>query len=211
MNANEYRSGGTDSADQHWSEGETEIMRATYRAMLQHGYANLSVSKIADELGKTKASVYYHYDSKEELLTSFLDFTVDRFKDNFVERTSKDPNTALNDVIERLIPLELADEEFHGLVVLLELRSQASRNEVFRERFTEINELLVGIVRDIIERGIETDVFRDVEAARVAEHIVATANGARIDRISTDRAAAPAAVRVALSSYIDSELRPKND
>jgi AcrR family transcriptional regulator len=208
MNDNEYAMN-TDSIDEKWSDGEREILRATYRAMVEHGYSSLSISKIADELGKTKASVYYHYDSKEELLVSFLDFVVDRFKSDLAEERTEPPDTALENVIERLVPLELDDERFHGQVVLLELRSQTSRNEEFRHRFTEINELLVGIVRDIVERGIETGTFRDVEAARVAEHIVATVNGARIDRVSTDRGAAPAAVRVSLSSYIDSELRKR--
>jgi len=208
MNDNEYAMN-TDSIDEKWSDGEREILRATYRAMVEHGYSSLSISKIADELGKTKASVYYHYDSKEELLVSFLDFVVDRFKSDLAEERTEPPDTALENVIERLVPLELDDERFHGQVVLLELRSQTSRNEAFRDRFTEINELLVGIVRDIVERGIETGTFRDVEAARVAEHIVATVNGARIDRVSTDRGAAPAAVRVSLSSYIDSELRKR--
>jgi AcrR family transcriptional regulator len=208
MNDNEYPMN-TDSIDEKWSDGEREILRATYRAMVEHGYSSLSISKIADELGKTKASVYYHYDSKEELLVSFLDFVVDRFKSDLAEERTEPPDTALENVIERLVPLELDDERFHGQVVLLELRSQTSRNEAFRDRFTEINELLVGIVRDIVERGIETGTFRDVEAARVAEHIVATVNGARIDRVSTDRGAAPAAVRVSLSSYIDSELRKR--
>mgnify|MGYP000212267007 CR=1 FL=1 len=197
----------TDSIEQKWSDGEREIVRATYRVMVEHGYSNLSISKIAGELGKTKAAVYYHYDSKEELLVSFLDFVVDWFKNDIAEEISESPETALNNVVESLIPLELDDETFHGQVVLLELRSQTRRSEEFRERFTEINDLLVGIVRDIIERGVEAGAFRDVEAPRVAEHIVATANGARIDRVTTDRPAAPAAVRVSLSSYIDSELR----
>lgn len=141
--------------DQKWSKGEREIMNATYRAMLEHGYPNLSISIIADELGKTKTSIYYHYDSKEELLISFLDFVVDRFKIDFTEEISESPGTALDNVIERLVPLQLTDEEFHGQIVLLELRSQASRNEAFRERFTEINELLVETICDIIERGID--------------------------------------------------------
>ena len=207
MNDTDYLATKGESIGETWSDGEREIMMATYRAMVEHGYSNLSIAKIADELGKTKASVYYHYDSKEELLVSFLDFVVDRFKRDFTGQHSENPDTALKNVIERLIPLELDDEEFHGQVVLLELRSQTSRNEAFRERFTEINELLVGTIRDIVERGIETGVFRDVEATRVAEHVVATVNGARVDRVSTDRSSAPAAVRVALSSYVDAELR----
>jgi len=209
MNDTEYRPTDAESIGERWSDGEREIMMATYRAMVEHGYSGLSISKISDELGKTKASVYYHYDSKEALLVSFLDFVVDRFKRDFTVQRTEDPDAALNTIIERLIPLELDDEEFHGQVVLLELRSQTSRNEAFRERFTEINELLVGTIRDIIERGIETGVFRDVDAARVAEHIVATVNGARMDRVSTDRGSAPAAVRVALSSYVDAELRSR--
>lgn len=207
MNDIEHHVADADSIDERWSDGEREIMMATYRAMVEHGYSNLSIAKIADELGKTKASVYYHYDSKEELLVSFLDFVVDRFKRDFTAQHGENPDTALRNVIERLIPLELDDEEFHGQVVLLELRSQTSRNEAFRERFTEINELLVETICDIVERGVETGVFRDVEATRVAEHVVATVNGARVDRVSTDRDSAPAVVRVALSSYIDAELR----
>lgn len=196
-----------DPIDQQWSKAEREIMNATYQAMLEHGYPDLSISIIADELGKTKASIYYHYDSKEELLVSFLDFVVDRFKIDFTEGISETPGTALDNVIEKLVPVQLSDEEFHGQIVLLELRSQASRNEAFRERFTEINDLIVETICEIIERGINAGTFQNVEAARVAEHIVATTNGAKIDRITTDRDAAPAAVRHSLLSYIDSELK----
>ncbi|RRJ31850.1 TetR/AcrR family transcriptional regulator [Halocatena pleomorpha] len=196
-----------DSVDQKWSTAEREIMEATYRAMLEHGYPGLSISRIAEQFDKSKASIYYHYDSKDELLVSFLDFVVDQFKTNFAEEIDEDPSSALNTVIERLVPLQMNDEEFQGRIVLIELRSQATRNEAFREKFTEINELLVTSICEIIERGIEDGTFRDVEAARVAEHIVATVNGSTIDRVTTNREVAPAAVRLSLSSYIDSELK----
>lgn len=197
----------TDSADQKWSNAERAIMEATYRAMLEHGYSGLSISRIADQFDKSKASIYYHYDSKDELLVSFLDFAADQVKTNFTEEIDEEPDKALDTVIERLVPLQMNDEEFQGQMVLIELRSQATRNEAFREKFTEINELLVMTIREIIERGIEDGTFHDVEAARVAEHIVATVNGSKIDRATTNREAAPAAVRLSLSSYIDSELK----
>lgn len=197
----------TDSVNQKWSKAEREIMEATYRAMLEYGYPGLSISRIADQFDKSKASIYYHYDSKDELLVSFLDFVVDQFKTDFAEEIGEDPGSALDAIIERLVPLQMNDEEFQGQAVLIELRSQATRNEAFREKFTEINELLVTTICEIIECGIEDETFRDVETARVAEHIVATVNGSRIDRVTTNRETAPAAVRLSLSSYIDSELR----
>jgi AcrR family transcriptional regulator len=197
----------TDSADQKWSKAEREIMEATYRAMLEYGYPGLSISRIADQFDKSKASIYYHYDSKDDLLIAFLDFAADQFKTHFAEEIGEDPGSALDTVIEKLVPLQMNDDEFQGQTVLIELRSQATRNEAFREKFTEINELLVTTICEIIERGIEDGTFRDVETARVAEHIVATVNGSTIDRITTNRETAPAAVRISLSSYIESELR----
>ncbi len=80
-------------------------------------------------------------------------------------------------------------------------------NEVFREQFTQIDERLAATVRSIVERGINDGTFRDVDPSRVAEHILATVNGAMYGRATTDRKSAAAAARVSLASYIDSELR----
>ncbi|GAA0475047.1 hypothetical protein GCM10008985_34420 [Halococcus dombrowskii] len=51
-----------------------EIMDATYRALCKHGYAALRMQDIADETTKSKAALHYHYDSKHDLLLSFLDY-----------------------------------------------------------------------------------------------------------------------------------------
>jgi len=62
-------------------------MEATYRALCAHGYADLTTQDIADESETSKASLHYHYDTKEELLLSFLDYLYDRFVERYERRT----------------------------------------------------------------------------------------------------------------------------
>jgi len=197
----------SDSPKQHWSTAEEEIMEATYRALLKHGYADLSISRIADELDKSKAAIYYHYDTKDDLLVAFLEFAVDRFEETIETETGDEPPEDLEHVIEKLLPLQPDEEQRQLQAVLVGLRSQAVTNEVFREQFTQIDERLAATIRGIVDRGIEEDTFRDVDPSRVAEHILATVNGAMYGRATTDRKSAAAAARVSLASYIDSELR----
>jgi len=200
----------SDSPKQHWSTAEEEIMEATYRALLKHGYADLSISRIADELDKSKAAIYYHYDTKDDLLVAFLEFAVDRFEETIETETGDEPPEDLEHVIEKLLPLQPDEEQRQLQAVLVGLRSQAVTNGVFREQFTQIDERLAATVRNIVERGIEDGTFRDVDPSRVAEHILATVNGAMYGRVTTDRKSAAAAARVSLASYIDSELRRRS-
>ncbi len=185
-------------------------MEATYRALLKHGYADLSISRIADELDKSKAAIYYHYDTKDDLLVAFLEFAVDRFEETIETETGEEPPEDLEHVIEKLLPLQPDEEQRQLQAVLVGLRSQAVTNGVFREQFTQIDERLAATVRSIVERGIDDGTFRDVDPSRVAEHILATINGARYGRVTTDRKSAVAAARVSLASYIDSELRRRS-
>jgi len=200
----------SDSPKQHWSTAEEEIMEATYRALLKHGYADLSISRIADELDKSKAAIYYHYDTKDDLLVAFLEFAVDRFEETIETETGDEPPEDLEHVIEKLLPLQPDEEQRQLQAVLVGLRSQAVTNGVFREQFTQIDERLAATVRSIVERGIDDGTFRDVDPSRVAEHILATVNGAMYGRVTTDRKSAAAAARVSLASYIDSELRRRS-
>jgi AcrR family transcriptional regulator len=49
------------------------IQRAALTLFLQQGYQRTSLREIADELAFTKAALYYHYRSKDELLQAVLD------------------------------------------------------------------------------------------------------------------------------------------
>lgn len=197
----------TDSSNEKWSSAEEEIMQATYRTLLVTGHVDLTISGIADELGKSNAVLYYHYDSKDDLLGAFLDFAVDRFEAMISTEPTKDPNGDLERVIEKLLPVQHDADQRQFQEVLIGLRSQGVTNEAIREQFTRIDERLATTIGDIIERGIDEGTFRDVDSTRVAEHILAIVNGAMYGRVTTVQENTLSETRVSLSSYIDAELR----
>ena len=195
-----------DSSEREWSESEERIMEATHRALLRYGYAQLSISRIASELDQSKASLYYHYDSKEDLLLSFLEYVTDQLESNIYADNNESPSQELERFIETLLPLRLDDDESQLRAAMVELRSQAVMDEKFRKQFTEIDDRIVDHLERIINKGIDEGEFRNVDATRIAEQIFATVNGVMYNRATTDRENAPAAVRVSLSSYINKEL-----
>ncbi|GGK71390.1 TetR/AcrR family transcriptional regulator [Haloarcula sebkhae] len=187
-------------------ETEKEIMHATHRALVNSGYAALSISRISEELDKAKSTIYHYYDSKDALLLRFLRFTVDRFEETINTSIGDDPKEDLNHIIRTLLPCQLTEERRQLHSVLVTLSPQALEREVFREQFTEIDTRLATIIEKTVRRGVEANVFRDVDPMHAAEHILATIKGTMYSRLTTDREAATAAAKASLFSYIDSHL-----
>jgi len=177
-----------DDADR--SDTRTAIMAATYDAICEHGYADLTMQDIADEFDKTKAVLHYHYDTKEELLVAFLDYLLDRFLETVEAETGDDPEQQLVALVDALLlgaheGRSAADHwEFH--TALLEIRAQASRNDAFREQLTTNYRFVADTVATVIEDGIERGDFRAVDPDRTATWLLATINGARLHQVTLD-------------------------
>jgi len=171
-------------------EVREEIMKATFRAICEHGYADLTMEKIADETERCKSTLHYHYGTKENLMVDFIKFLLEGFKKNIVPDT-EDPLKKLDGLIDRMLfgkKDREAPERFH--TALLELRSQAPYSEKYREQITENDEYIHDKVVEIIEEGIEKEKFEEVSPYRTATVILSTIDGARARQLSTDRDAA---------------------
>ncbi|WP_049919627.1 TetR/AcrR family transcriptional regulator [Haloarcula vallismortis] len=188
------------------SATEEEIMHATHRALVNSGYAELSISLISDELDKAKSTIYHYYDSKDALLLRFLRFTVNRFEETINTSIGDHPKEDLNHIITTLLPCDLTEEKRQLHSILVTLSPQALEQEVFREQFTEIDARLSTIIEKTVRRGIDANVFRAADPAHVAEYILATIKGTMYSRLTTNREAATVAAKSSLSSYIDSHL-----
>jgi len=197
-------SGATGDADSETDDPlKAEIMRATYRALIEQGYIELTIQGIADEFLKSKSLLYYHYDGKDDLIASFLGFATDRFRRE-IEIEIDDPEAQLRALVDQLVPESLDDDEYRVQVALLELRSETPHNEQFRQQYAVVDDTLKSAIADVLRRGTESGAFAtDVNPDTEAEILVSLLTGVRTRRLSTYERFSVAETRAAFDAYLD--------
>ncbi|GAD52100.1 transcriptional regulator, TetR family [Halarchaeum acidiphilum MH1-52-1] len=188
------------------SETQTAIMEATYRALCEHGYADLTMQAIADEFEKSKSLIHYHYDTKEELLVAFLDYLIDGFLAKVEDTDDEDPRERLDTLVDTLLAGPEKSEDFQ--VAMLELRSQAPYVEAYREAFSANDAHLRSLLADTVRDGIEAGEFRDVDPDRVAETLLVLVDGARSRSVLFGDSDTVEHTRQTIDGYVRSHLLP---
>jgi AcrR family transcriptional regulator len=178
------------------------LMKATYEALSEHGYADLTIERIGEEFEKSVSLVYHHYDSKDALLVDFLEFMLDRFEADVAFDERDDARARLRALFDRVLSASIDDERRALMGAITELRAQAPHNEAFREQFARSDRFFHARIAAIIEAGIDQGVFRDVDPDRTAELLLTTINGAMIGRVTTAEEAPIRAVRAELDEYV---------
>ena len=181
---------------------KTEIMRATYRALITQGYSDLTMQGIADEFAKSKSLLYYHYDGKADLLAEFLEFALHRFETEIAVEED-DPAEQLRTLVDRLVPEELEEDSYHVQIALLELRSEAPHEDLFRDQYTAVDERITAVISGILRRGVETGTFTDIDPETEAELLVSLLIGARTRRLTSYEEFDVRETRRALETYLD--------
>lgn len=59
--------------DRDRSDTKTQILKAAYALFYAKGFARVSVDEISDRAGVTKRTVYYHFDSKDDVVAQALE------------------------------------------------------------------------------------------------------------------------------------------
>ncbi|ELY40396.1 TetR/AcrR family transcriptional regulator [Natronorubrum tibetense] len=178
------------NADGEPVDTEEAIMRATYRALCKHGYANLTMQAIADEFDKTKGVLHYHYDTKEALLVAFLEYLLSAFEQNIAVEGRGDPDERLEALIDTLLfgpPERGTFDHWELTTAMLEVRTEAPHNDEFCRQLSRNYETVEATVIAIVEEGIEQGVFRDVDPEQVATLLLASINGGRIYQVTLER------------------------
>ncbi|MDZ7850458.1 MAG: TetR/AcrR family transcriptional regulator [Halodesulfurarchaeum sp.] len=182
------------------------IMQATYFALCEHGYAGLTIARIAEDFEKSKSLLYHHYDSKDELLLDFLGFMLEEFQRSIPEDGKEPPEKRLEKIIEGSLEPETWDEGLKFTRAMTELRAQAAHDERFRKHFTDHDRVLRETVVETIETGIGQGVFRDVDVEQVAAFLVAALSGGMSQLATTESDLSPP-IREELDRYVSVVLR----
>ncbi|RDI71427.1 TetR/AcrR family transcriptional regulator [Halopelagius longus] len=167
----------------NYPETEQRIREAAFRALTRHGYADLSIKDIGDELGQNPSLIYHYFDSKDELLLSMLDVFVEIFAGQRAEQPITDPEAELRQFIDQVLspqPEQVEQVLFspppdiqQGVSrVFVELWAHATWDDEFRAETTQVENRLRDTVIEILRAGIELDQFQPVEPEQTADHLL---------------------------------------
>lgn len=180
------------------------IMEATFRALSKHGYTDLRMRDIGEEMDLTRQVIHYHFDGKYDLLSSFLEHIIDQYEGSVVVEHDADPRTELRARIDQCLFGPEFEQFGHWdrMKVYHELYTQAQNDGEHREVFNEHYERIRGSIVEVVEEGIEQGVFRDVDTERMGQLITDVIHSARGRRISLGHEDAPEEARKAIDEFI---------
>ncbi len=122
------------------------ILEAARALFAARGYRATSMQAIADDVGITKAALYYHFDSKEELLRHLTVPLLDELEKVLAEAESSDDSEEVRwRAIEGYVDVHLRHR--HTLAMLVKdmtLLVQAPIADRFRTAITLANDLVAG-------------------------------------------------------------------
>lgn len=171
-----------DATGGEYGDTREAIMEATYRALRDNGTADLTIQNIADEFEKSKSLLYYHYETKDDLLVEFISWLIDRN----AEVLQGDDVDTTEELVDRILPRELDEERAGFRAAFVQMRAEAASDADYREQFTLFDRLfretLVSLVRQDVERGR----FHDVDPEVAADTLLSTVDGAMLRQASID-------------------------
>lgn len=157
-------------------DSREQIMEATFRALCEHGYADLSIQRIADRCDRGKSLIYYHYDDKQDLMLSFLDHLADRIEEDQRSEPDRSTGERLDTYLDRLFGREEQDWRFQ--TALQELRIAGQSDAAIAERFREIDAMMIHDLAGLLDAHGTRD---PEETARL---VFAVAEGDMVHRAS---------------------------
>lgn len=122
--------------------------------LIDHGYQNLSMRRVAQEAGCSQMAMYRHFESKEALIQHLCLRLYTRFTSGINEKLQKvsTPREKINIFIEDLLDFAVAYPDHYSLMFLTRYIDESVAEE--RERLT--HQFLKGlkpVVREMLPQG----------------------------------------------------------
>ena len=133
------------------SRGDTRsrIQAVAVELFSEQGYDKTSLREIAERLGVTKAALYYHFRSKEDIVRSLVDDYFGQV-DSLVAWAGQQPRTPAvrAEILSRYLDMVIDSHQVYRMLqqnqaALAGLAAEKHRGELFRERMNALVDLLV--------------------------------------------------------------------
>lgn len=151
-----------------------EILIAAAQIFGQKGFHATSMQDIADSVHLQKASLYHHFESKQEILLSLLDSAIDLLIERLspIQASQHPPEEKLREAVRTYIQT-VADYQNLASVLVLEHRSL---DPELRERHKPRRDRFEYIWRELIQEGKESGIFACTSPALTARALLGVMN-----------------------------------
>ncbi|WP_410767476.1 TetR/AcrR family transcriptional regulator [Haloferax sp. DFSO60] len=186
------------------SDTQEAIMEATFRALSKHGYNDLRMRDIGEEMEMTRQVIHYHFDGKYDLMSHFLEYIIEQYEGSVEVDSDAPPREELDARIDQCLFGPKFDDFGHWdrMKVYHELFTYAQNDERHREMFNTHYGRIRSSITEVVEEGIEQGVFRDVDASRMGQLITDIIHAARGRKLSLGHDDAPDETRAAIDEFI---------
>ena len=132
-------------------QARDELLSAALRVFARRGYRDAGVDEIAAEAGYSKGALYWHFSSKEELLTALIDERIDApMRDRFALLASAPPDSDMSVEATRTFARQL-HEQREAMLLEREYWSHTIRDPELRGRYVERQTELRGALAAALE------------------------------------------------------------
>ncbi|MFB6291252.1 MAG: TetR/AcrR family transcriptional regulator [Candidatus Bipolaricaulia bacterium] len=152
------------------------LFKAATKRFGEDGYSDSTMDSIAEEAGVSKGTLYYYFDSKEELFFELLRDWLEKF-DRYLDDLT-DQSSPVEELTEFHRTMISTVEETASLgKLMLEFWANASRKKKLEELLSDMLSKYRRRTARLIEKGIEEGTFRQVDPWEASSALVAAYDG----------------------------------
>lgn len=152
-----------------------EVYQAAAGLMVKMGFGGTSIADIAREVGMTKAGLYHHISSKQDMLFQILLYAMEGLEREVIEPTKelKDPEERLREMIRRHVRGLFS----HGLEFTLLFQERRHLEPAERDIITQQVEQYLKLIRGALQELRDEGKLQDLDIKITARHILQTIAG----------------------------------
>jgi AcrR family transcriptional regulator len=149
-------------------ERKDQILNAAEEVFTRKGFSDARMDDIAEETGLSKGTLYLYFKSKEDLVTAILDRIFRGVFEQLEARRSSEASAI--EAVGRFTEEAIRDYKrmLHMMPIAYEFLALAFRNKTVQKALTQYFKHYMEVLVPIIQHGVDSGEFRQVDAQEVA-------------------------------------------
>ncbi|MFF7181239.1 TetR family transcriptional regulator C-terminal domain-containing protein [Streptomyces sp. NPDC008121] len=157
-------------------ETRERILMAACEVIADIGFENISMRKVAEHAGVSKALLHYHFDTREKLFAEAMTHSFAQTgRDTEGDSDAAPAAVALARILRSMLPTDA--ELRQDWKLWQELWVRAQRDTAARHLAVDLYDQLHAWVGGAVRRGVETGEFKECDVAAVSDLVLALSDG----------------------------------